>query len=322
MRVWDLRTALLESRCCQPRARREPGNCGIVSVSGSGSLSTLPTTGEVTGNLEKAYQTLESVASDLSSRRGTHGPELVGRPFHQWDRPVRDERSRRPKRRVAADPDVGLRVWQSCIQLLSSSTVSTRPSMRFNEPPNATWRILSSFAVRYNIAVLKGDKGQMDRVVALAKGKPGVEHPVTHAEALALARSGRLQVARRSSQPRRRSGPAGAAGREAAASYQAARAVWEGRLRECGRSERRTPPRRWRFRTAGMSNTPPAWPWLLRETSLDRSRWPTIWKSASRKIRSSNSPTCRCFARYPRWSAGSPPTAWSGCKSLCPMSWR
>jgi eukaryotic-like serine/threonine-protein kinase len=62
--------------------------------------------------------------------------------------------------------------------------------------------------------------------MALAKGKRGAEHPMAHAEALALVRSGRLQAARRSS------------GRavdlallegayEEAASYQAARAVWE-----------------------------------------------------------------------------------------------
>src|SRR5437762_2335343 len=31
----------------------------------------------------------------------------------------------------------------------------------------------------------------------------------------------------------------------------------------------RTPQRRWRFRTAGMSNTPRAWPWLFRETIRD-----------------------------------------------------
>ena len=36
---------LLESRCCQPRARREPGNCGIASAIGKGSSSTSPTTG-------------------------------------------------------------------------------------------------------------------------------------------------------------------------------------------------------------------------------------------------------------------------------------
>jgi eukaryotic-like serine/threonine-protein kinase len=43
-RLWDLRTALWESRCCRPRVRREPGNYGIVSVIGSGSSSTSPTT--------------------------------------------------------------------------------------------------------------------------------------------------------------------------------------------------------------------------------------------------------------------------------------
>jgi tetratricopeptide (TPR) repeat protein len=80
--------------------------------------------------------------------------------------------------------------------------------------------------LRYNIAVLKGDKGQMDRLVALAKGRHAAEHPMANAEALALARSGRLTLARQSSgRAIDLAGQEG--GREAAASYQAARAVWE-----------------------------------------------------------------------------------------------
>ena len=80
--------------------------------------------------------------------------------------------------------------------------------------------------MRYNIAVLKGDNDQMDRVVALAKGKHGAEHWLAHEEALALARSGRLQAARRSSS--RAVDLALQEGeREEAASYRAARAVWE-----------------------------------------------------------------------------------------------
>src|SRR4029077_5492157 len=59
--------------------------------------------------------------------------------------------------------------------------------------------ISRNWVMRYNIALLKGDKDQMDRVVALSKGKHGAEHMLAHAEALALARSGRLQAARRSS---------------------------------------------------------------------------------------------------------------------------
>ena len=74
--------------------------------------------------------------------------------------------------------------------------------------------------------MLKGDQEQMDRAVGLARGKRRAEHWMAHAEALALARSGRLQAARRSSS--RAVDLALQEGeREAAASYQAARAVWE-----------------------------------------------------------------------------------------------
>jgi hypothetical protein len=42
--------------------------------------------------------------------------------------------------------------------------------------------------IRYNIALLKGEQEQMDRAVALARGKPRAEHWLAHEEALALAR--------------------------------------------------------------------------------------------------------------------------------------
>ncbi len=86
----------------------------------------------------------------------------------------------------------------------------------------------NDLVMRYNIAVLKGDKDQMDRVVARARGKHRAEHGVAHAEALALARSGRLRAARLSSS---RAVDLvlqeGEEARELAATYQAARAVWE-----------------------------------------------------------------------------------------------
>ena len=80
--------------------------------------------------------------------------------------------------------------------------------------------------LRYKIAVLKGDKDQMDRAVALARGKRGAEHWMAHEEALALARSGRLQAARRSSN-RAMDLALQEEEREEAATYRAARAVWE-----------------------------------------------------------------------------------------------
>ena len=48
--------------------------------------------------------------------------------------------------------------------------------------------------------------------------------------------------------------------------------------------EKGAPWRRSSFQRAGTSNTPPALPWLFRETLLDQRRSPAIWKSASRKI--------------------------------------
>lgn len=80
--------------------------------------------------------------------------------------------------------------------------------------------------LRYHLAALKGDKEQMNQVVALAKGKHGAEHCVAHAEALALARAGRLQAARLSSNRAMDVSLQGGQ-RGTAASYRAARAVWE-----------------------------------------------------------------------------------------------
>ena len=80
--------------------------------------------------------------------------------------------------------------------------------------------------LRYNIAVLQGDQKEMDRAVSLAKGKRRAEHWMAHEEALALARSGRLQAARGSS-ARAVDLAIQEGGRDSAASYRAARAVWE-----------------------------------------------------------------------------------------------
>jgi tetratricopeptide (TPR) repeat protein len=79
---------------------------------------------------------------------------------------------------------------------------------------------------RYTIAFLRGDEEEMRRTIALAKGKRTAERTVMNLEALVLARSGRVQEARRSSS--RAIELAQQEGvQEAAATYRAARAVWE-----------------------------------------------------------------------------------------------
>ena len=181
---------------------------------------------QVTGNLEKAYQTLELWLQTYP--RGPlsepHPEALLGglatHGTGRFDRGIETAR-----KLTVADPDFlyGYANLASAYfyvdRFEEAESVLRRATERKLEDPG-----LLMFG--YNLAVLMGDKGQMDRTVALAKGIRGAAHPLANAEALALVRSGRLKLARQSSdRARELAGQAG--GREAAASYQAARAVWE-----------------------------------------------------------------------------------------------
>jgi serine/threonine protein kinase/tetratricopeptide (TPR) repeat protein len=179
---------------------------------------------DVTGNLEKAYQTLESWYQTYP--RGEN-PTAVGflgglatPGTGRYERAIE-----MCQKRIAEHPDEvfgygGLAQDYYFLDRFPEAESSLqRAAERKLDNPNQ--RVL-----RYNIAVLKGDKGQMDREVALAKGKHGAEYRLAHEEALALARSGRLQAARRSSS-RAMDLALQEGDREVAASYQAARAVWE-----------------------------------------------------------------------------------------------
>jgi tetratricopeptide (TPR) repeat protein len=180
-----------------------------------------------TGNLEKAYQTLELWRQTYPRRDG--GPAtpqglLGGISTHGTGRfqtaiEVAQER-------IAADPNQGM-----AYGLLASAYFRTN---RFPEAEStlqrASERKLETpplLVVRYNIAVLKSDQEEMDRVVSQAKGKRRAEHWMAHQEALALARSGRLQAARRPSSRAEELALQEQFGRESAASYRASRAFWE-----------------------------------------------------------------------------------------------
>ena len=102
------------------------------------------------------------------------------------------------RREIAADPDFGVGYGN----LAGSYFLTGRFAEAERTIQAASERKVEFdrlFVIRYNIAVLKGDQEQMDRSVALARGKRRLEHWIAHAQSLALARSGRLQAARRSS---------------------------------------------------------------------------------------------------------------------------
>jgi tetratricopeptide (TPR) repeat protein len=178
----------------------------------------------VTGNLEKAYQTLELWLQTYprGERPNPHGL-LGGISTHGTGRFERAIEASRKE--IAIDPDSGM--------AYGNLTGSYFLTGRFEEAEKtiiaAAERKLENprlLVIGYNMAVLKADREQMDRAVALARGKRRTEHWMAHEQALALARSGQLQAARLlSNQAMDRALQEGV--REAAASYQAARAVWE-----------------------------------------------------------------------------------------------
>ena len=179
---------------------------------------------QVTGNLEKAYQTLELWLQTYP--RGGQQPlrpqgflmGLSGAGTGRFERAIEAS-----KKEIADEPDSYASYGVSSYYFLDRFPEAESTIQRASERnlQNPTWLI-----VRYNIAVLKGDKDQMNRVVGLAKGKRGAEHLMAQAEALAGVRSGRLRAARQSSG--RAVDLAQQEGeREAAAGYQSARAVWE-----------------------------------------------------------------------------------------------
>ena len=179
----------------------------------------------MTGNLEKAYQTLElwsqtypregrtANPQDLLGGISTHGTGRFERAIEAaWkeSRPI-------PTLRFAY-ANLALAYFFTDRFPEAESTLQ-RASARKLEMPHF-------LVLRYNIAVLKGDQEQMDRAVGLAKGKRVAEHWMAHEEALALARSGRLQAARRSSNRAVESSPARGGTRDGS-ELPAARAVWE-----------------------------------------------------------------------------------------------
>jgi serine/threonine protein kinase len=180
---------------------------------------------QVTGNLEKAYQTLESWLQTYP--RGDDPPspyDLLGGLSAQGT--GRFERAIEiSQREIATHPDVAFGYGN----LASSYFFLDRFSEAESTLQQAYERKLENanhLAIRYHIALLTGDQDQRDRVVARAKGKRGVGHLTAHAEALALARSGHLQAARLSSN-RAQDLAVQEGAPQAAASYQAARAEWE-----------------------------------------------------------------------------------------------
>jgi len=183
---------------------------------------------QVTGNLEKAYHTLELWLQTYP--RGNRDPKpqdlLGGLSTHGTGRFERAIEA--SQKGIAADPDLTLAYsglaysYFFTDRFQDAESTLQRASDRKLEMPDF-------LVMQYNIALLQDDHDRMGHAVDLARGKPRAEHWMAHAEALGLARAGRLREARWSSARAVDRAQQDGDG-EAAASYQAARAVWEALL--------------------------------------------------------------------------------------------
>jgi tetratricopeptide (TPR) repeat protein len=177
---------------------------------------------DVTGNLDRERQTLELWAQTYPRDPRPHGllSGLATGSTGQYELSI-DSASKA----IALDAEGGAPYVRKAFDEIHLNRLADAEATI----QRATERKLASpdFSLfRYFIAFLSADEEDTRRKAAQARGTPTMEDMMSHVEALALARSGRLQEARRASaiavDTAQRSGR-----RERAAMFEAATAVWE-----------------------------------------------------------------------------------------------
>lgn len=178
---------------------------------------------QVTGNLEKEQQTLRLWAETYPRDRDAHGLQsgFASQGSGQYEKTIKEANIA-----LGIDPDfshgyANIAGANFYLDRLADTEKAIQNAFEHNrETPDL-------LLLRYHVACIKGDTAGMDRAVALARGKPGVEDWMLHAGALVAALSGHLQKARNIS--RGAQDMAGQAGqKETAAIYETGEAVWEG----------------------------------------------------------------------------------------------
>jgi len=147
---------------------------------------------QVTGNLERAHQTLtawmKTYPRDAKSHAGLSS--FIYQELGNYESGAEEA-----SKAIDLDPDFfpGYVNLAGCYVLLDRLDEAEKVLRRAAER-----KLESPFLgqLRYQIAFLKADQAGMEREVAASRGKPGVEHWIAHLQSLALAYSGHLQQAR------------------------------------------------------------------------------------------------------------------------------
>ncbi|MBA2301098.1 MAG: protein kinase, partial [Acidobacteria bacterium] len=178
---------------------------------------------QVTGNLERQQQTLETWARTYPRDSTPHAllAGLAARSTGRFELSIAEA-----DKSIALDPDRNPAYNAKAFSQLNlnrladlEATLRRTTELKFASP--------SSELLGYFIAFLNADSEAMKQKAALARTTRATEDTIAHVEALALARAGRLQEARRMSTVAvdiaQQSGQ-----RERAAMFGSATAVWEG----------------------------------------------------------------------------------------------
>jgi serine/threonine protein kinase/tetratricopeptide (TPR) repeat protein len=177
---------------------------------------------DFTGNLERERRTLETWAESYPRDERPHtllaGLALLSTGQHELA-------IAETEKAIALDPDVAPSYGNRAFNLLMLNRLDdVLLTLRL-----AAERKLESaqlLQTQYFVAFLTGNENELRRTVTAARKSPATEDSISHIEALALARSGQLQDARRMAaaavQIAQKSGP-----RERAGLFEAATAVWE-----------------------------------------------------------------------------------------------
>jgi eukaryotic-like serine/threonine-protein kinase len=177
---------------------------------------------QVTGNLEKAHQTLELWAQTYPRDLDAHGL-LTG--FSSQGTGRYEQSIEEGKKALEIDPDFAPGYLNPAFSLFWLDRVDEATTL-VKRASERNLQMAEIFALRYYIAFLNGDQAEMEKAAALAKSKPGAEDWLIYSQALVAARSGQLQLARRLSlEAMNLAQQLGE--RERAAAYEAGEAVWE-----------------------------------------------------------------------------------------------
>ncbi len=147
---------------------------------------------QVTGNLERALETLELWAQTAPRDFTPHGL-MAGRVTQCTGKYEKSLQEAEIGIGLAPDDEFS---YMSLAEVNIMLGRLTQAEAALKRASDRNFKNAAFLIHRYDLAFLKGEVEEMRRQVGLAQGRQGAEGPMAHEQAMMLAHSGRLQLAR------------------------------------------------------------------------------------------------------------------------------